>query len=196
VRTWCINLCFSLSIFSRIICRVLSRSWFLLWSKVCILRVFSKISTLISWFWMSRSFSVQVSLPYTAAGIASVSYVCNLACFWTLEGFRTWRCALMMEAVQTSETLVNSYQSTRRYNPEDSHLHSHCRENLKSSFMTLKMIPAICKTFDNLSNILLLFLRICNHTNMHDLSTFGQLLNSVLPHANLQTSCSSSHLIL
>jgi hypothetical protein len=30
--------------------------------------------------------------------------------------------ALMMEAVQASETLVNSYQSTRRYNPEDSHL--------------------------------------------------------------------------
>jgi hypothetical protein len=40
--------------------------------------------------------------------------------------------ALMMEAVQTSETLVNSYQSTRCYNPEDSHLHSHCRGNLKS----------------------------------------------------------------
>jgi hypothetical protein len=29
--------------------------------------------------------------------------------------------ALMMEAVRTSETLVNSQQSTRRYNPEDSH---------------------------------------------------------------------------
>jgi hypothetical protein len=28
----------------------------------------------------------------------------------------------MMEAVQTSETLVKSYQSTRRYNPEVSHL--------------------------------------------------------------------------
>jgi hypothetical protein len=40
--------------------------------------------------------------------------------------------ALMMEAVQTSETRVNPYQSTRRYNPEDSHLHSHRRENLKS----------------------------------------------------------------
>jgi hypothetical protein len=26
----------------------------------------------------------------------------------------------MMEAVQTSETQVNSYQSTRHYNPEDS----------------------------------------------------------------------------
>jgi hypothetical protein len=29
----------------------------------------------------------------------------------------------MMEAMQTSETSVNSYQSTRRYNLEDSHLH-------------------------------------------------------------------------
>jgi hypothetical protein len=40
--------------------------------------------------------------------------------------------ALMMEAVQTSETSVNSHQSTRRYNPEDSHLHSHRRGILKS----------------------------------------------------------------
>jgi hypothetical protein len=29
---------------------------------------------------------------------------------------------LMMEAVQTSETLVNLYQSTWHYNPDDSHL--------------------------------------------------------------------------
>jgi hypothetical protein len=27
----------------------------------------------------------------------------------------------MVEAVQTSETMVNLYQSTWRYNPEDSH---------------------------------------------------------------------------
>jgi hypothetical protein len=27
---------------------------------------------------------------------------------------------------------VNSYQSTRRYNLEDSNLHTNCRENLKS----------------------------------------------------------------
>jgi hypothetical protein len=40
--------------------------------------------------------------------------------------------ALMMEAVQTSETLVNTHQSTRRYNPEDGHLHSHRPGNLKS----------------------------------------------------------------
>jgi hypothetical protein len=38
---------------------------------------------------------------------------------------------VMMQAVQTSETSVNSYQSTRRYNPEGSHLHSYRRENLK-----------------------------------------------------------------
>jgi hypothetical protein len=30
--------------------------------------------------------------------------------------------ALMMEAARTSETLVNFYHTTRRYNPEDSHL--------------------------------------------------------------------------
>jgi hypothetical protein len=38
----------------------------------------------------------------------------------------------MMEAVQTSETLANLYQPARRYNPQDSHLHTHRRQNLKS----------------------------------------------------------------
>jgi hypothetical protein len=40
--------------------------------------------------------------------------------------------SLMMEAARTSETLVNFYQTTRRYNPEDSHLRTHRRENLRS----------------------------------------------------------------
>jgi hypothetical protein len=40
--------------------------------------------------------------------------------------------ALMMEAARTSETLVNFYQTTRRYNPEDSDLRTHRRQNLKS----------------------------------------------------------------
>jgi hypothetical protein len=40
--------------------------------------------------------------------------------------------ALMMEAASTSETLVNFYQTTWRYNPEDSYLHTRRRENLKS----------------------------------------------------------------
>jgi hypothetical protein len=36
---------------------------------------------------------------------------------------------------RTSETLVNFYQTTRRYNTEDSHLHTR-RENLISHFYT------------------------------------------------------------
>jgi hypothetical protein len=40
--------------------------------------------------------------------------------------------ALMMEAASTSEKLANFYQTTRRYNPEDSHLHTRRRENLRS----------------------------------------------------------------
>jgi hypothetical protein len=38
----------------------------------------------------------------------------------------------MMEAVSSSETLVNIYKTTRRNIPEDSYLHTHRRENLKS----------------------------------------------------------------
>jgi hypothetical protein len=38
----------------------------------------------------------------------------------------------MMEAARSSETLVNFYQTTQHYNPEDSHLHTNCCENLKS----------------------------------------------------------------
>jgi hypothetical protein len=40
--------------------------------------------------------------------------------------------ALMIEAASTSETSVNFYQTTRRSNPEDNHLHTRRRENLNS----------------------------------------------------------------
>jgi hypothetical protein len=40
--------------------------------------------------------------------------------------------ALMMEAARTSETLVNFYQTTQRYNPEDSHLRAGISPNRKS----------------------------------------------------------------
>jgi hypothetical protein len=39
--------------------------------------------------------------------------------------------ALMMEAASTSETSVNFQQTFRRNRPEDSHLHTRRRENLK-----------------------------------------------------------------
>jgi hypothetical protein len=38
----------------------------------------------------------------------------------------------MIEAASTSETSVNFYHTTRRYNPEDSHLYTRRRENLNS----------------------------------------------------------------
>jgi hypothetical protein len=38
----------------------------------------------------------------------------------------------MMEAVKISETSVSIYQTARHNIPEDSHLHTHCREDLKS----------------------------------------------------------------
>jgi hypothetical protein len=43
----------------------------------------------------------------------------------------------IMEAAGTYETSVNFYQTTRRSNPEDSHLHTRRRENLKSHFPKL-----------------------------------------------------------
>jgi hypothetical protein len=47
----------------------------------------------------------------------------KMAVFWVVAPCRLIDIALMMEAVQISETSVNSYQSTRRCNLEDSHLH-------------------------------------------------------------------------
>jgi hypothetical protein len=39
--------------------------------------------------------------------------------------------SLKTEAVSTSETSVNLYRTTRRYNPEDSHPHTRRRKNVK-----------------------------------------------------------------
>jgi hypothetical protein len=39
---------------------------------------------------------------------------------------------MIMEAARTSEMLINFYQTTWCYNPEDSRLHTHHHENLKS----------------------------------------------------------------
>jgi hypothetical protein len=41
-------------------------------------------------------------------------------------------CDLMMEAVSASETSVSTYQTKQRNIPEDSHLHTRRRKNLKS----------------------------------------------------------------
>jgi hypothetical protein len=59
--------------------------------------------------------------------------VCLLGCSAVLEDLAASIIRdMMMEAARSSETLVNPYQTTRRYNPEDRHLRTHRRENLKS----------------------------------------------------------------
>jgi hypothetical protein len=45
----------------------------------------------------------------------------KMAVFWVVA-LCSDKIALMMEAARTSETLVNWYQTTQRYNAEDSHL--------------------------------------------------------------------------
>jgi hypothetical protein len=63
---------------------------------------------------------------------ASKSFAAVREAFTIASGRRV--IALVMEAARTSETLVNFYQTTPRYNPEDSHFRTHRRENLKSYF--------------------------------------------------------------
>jgi hypothetical protein len=46
----------------------------------------------------------------------------------------------MMEAVSTSETSANFYEITWRNIPEDSHLHTRRRENLKSSHLDFTIL--------------------------------------------------------
>jgi hypothetical protein len=53
----------------------------------------------------------------------------------------------MMEAARTSETMVNFYQTTRRYNPKDSHLRNeenpwsgyqvHGKKSVKMEFLDI-----------------------------------------------------------
>jgi hypothetical protein len=62
----------------------------------------------------------------------------KMAVFWVVVPCRT--ISLMTEAASTSETSVNFYQTTRRYNPEDSHLQ--CTTS-----------PAICYYFSIAINV-------------------------------------------
>jgi hypothetical protein len=54
--------------------------------------------------------------------------------------------ALMMDAASTSETLVNFHQTSRRYNPEDSHLRTRRRENLEICLPPLVYTSSGCGT--------------------------------------------------
>jgi hypothetical protein len=80
----------------------------------------------------------------------------------------------MMEAAKTSETLVNFYQTTRRYNPEDSPLRTHRRENLKS-YLKIKCTRDILLLFRQLVG--LLFGHICFAIAIH--SVFADVITNI-----------------
>jgi hypothetical protein len=64
-----------------------------------------------------------------------------MAVFWVVA------IALMMEAARTSETLVSFCQTTRRYNPEDSHLRTHRLENLRCYLLSVTSSPTFSFCF-------------------------------------------------
>jgi hypothetical protein len=64
-----------------------------------------------------------------------------LPCWWRwlssgmLRRVVSWKLTLMMEAVSTSETSVNFYETTWRHLQEDGHFHTRCCGNLKNSLL-------------------------------------------------------------
>jgi hypothetical protein len=61
--------------------------------------------------------------------------------------------ALMMEAVSTSETSVNFYQTTRSNITEDTHLHTRRQENLKSHLISAPISPQFDKPEQRPNNL-------------------------------------------
>jgi hypothetical protein len=64
----------------------------------------------------------------------------------------------MMEAARTSETLVNFYQTTRRYNSEDSYLLSYCQTKIFYVFIISlacatcpALSPELCKSLEDVA---------------------------------------------
>jgi hypothetical protein len=72
-------------------------------------------------------------------GVWAVGSLVKIGTFWDVAPCSLRRVerrfrfiALMMEAVRTSETSVYSKETTWRYIPEESNIHTRCREILKS----------------------------------------------------------------
>jgi hypothetical protein len=98
-----------------------------------------------------------------------------------------------MEAARTSETLVNIYQTTRRYNPEDSHLNISC---WWQSYWFIKYYPQ-CKSecilifsYWKWSNNVILFCESIVHTlNTWNDTNFGDGLTYVRTDRQTSTLC-------
>jgi hypothetical protein len=72
-----------------------------------------------------------VLLVVVTCGLVEVFQRFRSICCLYYQGAHSF-IALMMEAANTSEMLVNVYQTTLSDNPEDSHLRTRRRANLKS----------------------------------------------------------------
>jgi hypothetical protein len=59
----------------------------------------------------------------------------------------------MMEAVSVSKTSVNFYETTRRNTPEDGHLHTCRRENLKPHLVPKSVVAVFCLTCVHTSRV-------------------------------------------
>jgi hypothetical protein len=110
-------------------------------------------SSLLARLWHALSF-VLAPGPHPIptvflTGLVKVSALADWFLYLNQFYTRGLLIALMMEAARTSETLVNFYQTTRHYNPEDSHLQIifnsqliFCVETMCSPFLAgLQVIP-------------------------------------------------------
>jgi hypothetical protein len=78
---------------------------------------------------------------------------------FTLFSFSDYSSTLKMEAICSSEISVDFQQTTRRYIPEDSSLHNHRCENLKS-FIEYIFLFHTSLVLHNLSLLLLLCIKL------------------------------------
>jgi hypothetical protein len=69
----------------------------------------------------------------------------------SLPTFQVRAIALMMEAVRTSETSVNLYQSSRRYSPEDSQLCTYIHSTVHGAVNTKVVTKKVQKVFPFIS---------------------------------------------
>jgi hypothetical protein len=79
---------------------------------ICVHPVYSTIQN-TTYHYGNQRFTTIIIMPWLTDSYISARFLT-----------RGLLITLMMEAASTSETLVNFYQTTWRYNPEDSHLHN------------------------------------------------------------------------
>jgi hypothetical protein len=108
----------------------------------------------------------------------------KIAVFWVVAPCRAM--ALMMEAARISETLVNFYQTTRCYNPEDSNLQLECKS--EKHFHNLRDIGLVRSGVTYL--VILLFMAFA--TDVLDALVFhpliNELCNTIIRHHRLVSS--------